>query len=156
MAMFRFVLLLICLAGCAPHDRNQWHDGATKHIVSRDTEAFRDGKDHINARTIILVRGRYRRYYLSLTVLRGGPNGPRLRAMHQNGQELAYQVHDRLRRFCIDHCHKSEIGAINLSALAFETATRDGMKNSIDGKRRDYQIVVPARLFRSVLAARPP
>ena len=154
--MFRLLLLVLCLAGCTPHDRNQWHNGETKRIISRDTEVFRDGKDHINARTIILERDGYRRYYLSITVLRGGPNGPRVLAMYENGQKLAYTMHDRLRLFCIDHCHRSEIGAINLSATAFETAARAGMKIFIDGKRRDYPIVVHARLFQSVLAAGPP
>ena len=96
--MLRILLALILLSACAPSDRNLrlYNDqtGITR-TVSRDTEMFRDGRNHINARAIILEKAGQTRYHLSLSVLRGGPNGPRLLALSENEKSLCYQSHDR-------------------------------------------------------------
>ncbi len=156
--MFRLLIALILLSACAPSDRNKRHfvDHAQMfQTVSRDTEVFRDGRDHVNVRAIILEKQGTHRYYLSLTVLRGGPNGPHIQAMQHNGKTVPYQRHDRLQTFCIDGCHKAEVGAITLTRAAFEKAAATGMTITIDGKRRDYLARVPSIVFANALSDQP-
>ena len=76
---------------------------------------FHDGEDHISARTIVLQKDEAVRYYLSFSMLRGGPNGPHLRRMTHNGTVLDCRKHDRLNAFCIDRCHRAEIGAVTFT-----------------------------------------
>ena len=55
--MLRILLALILLSACTPSDRNlRLYNDQTgiARTVSRDTEVFRDGRDHINDRAIIL------------------------------------------------------------------------------------------------------
>lgn len=121
--------------------------------MSRDTEVFRDGEDHVSARTIILEGDGEVAYYLSLSFLRGGPNGPKILTVSQDAQRLDYVRHDRLNVFCVDRCHKAEVGQIRLTQEQFRTAADAGMILQVDGLRRDYTAVVPARLFSSALKA---
>ena len=157
--MLRILLALILLSACAPSDRNLrlYNDqtGITR-TVSRDTEMFRDGRDHINARAIILEKAGQTRYHLSLSVLRGGPNGPRLLALSENEKSLCYQSHDHLSTNCIDRRHKAEISAITLDQSAFLRAASDGMNIDIDGTRRNYRAQVPVYIFASALAEQAP
>ena len=96
------------------------------------------------------------RYHLSLSVLRGGPNGPPLLALSENEKSLSYQSHDRLSTDCIDRFHKAEIGAITLDQSAFLRAASDGMNIDIDGTRRNYRAQVPVYIFASALAEQAP
>lgn len=121
--------------------------------MSRDTEVFRDGEDHVSARTIILEGDGEVAYYLSLSFLRGGPNGPKILTVSQDAQRLDYVRHDRLNAVCVDRCHKAEVGQIRLTKDQFRTAADAGMILQVDGLRRDYTAVVPARLFSSALKA---
>ena len=153
--IFRLACLIL-LMGCAPSDRLlRTYTDATRvwQTVSRDAEVFRDRKDHVLARTIILERDGQVRYYLSLSFLRGGPNGPRIREVSAGGQPLAYVRHDRLKAYCIDHCHKTETGQIALTRAAFRQAANDGVILQIHGLRRNYDAQIPARLFYSALEA---
>ena len=55
------VLIVFLLAACSPSKRNiRIYSDATGswQTVSRDTEVFRDGEDHISARTIVLQKTR--------------------------------------------------------------------------------------------------
>lgn len=147
---------LFLLAACAPSERLQRsyaQNTGVWHTASRDTEVFRDRKDHVFARAIILEGGGEIAYYLSLSVLRGGPNGPKILTVTQDGQLMPYVMHDRLKTFCIDRCQKAEIGQIRLTQTQFRTAGNQGMTLEIDGQRRNYRAVVPARLFYSALQA---
>ncbi|MFT4743640.1 MAG: hypothetical protein ACI91Z_001616 [Yoonia sp.] len=149
------LLIVFLFAACSPSDRNiRTYSDATQvwQTVTRDTEVFRDGKDHISARAIILQKDDTVRYYLSFSVLRGGPNGPRLRSMTHNGTVLDYRKHDRLNAFCIDRCHRAEIGAVTFTQAGFRQAANDGMVIEIDGLRRDYTAIIPARLFWNALS----
>ena len=149
------VLIVCLLAACSPSERNiRTYSDATGswQTVSRDTEVFRDGEDHISARAIVLQKGEAVRYYLSFSVLRGGSNGPRLRTMTHNGTVLDYRKHDRLNAFCIDRCHRAEIGAITFTQASFRQAANDGMVIEIDGLRRNYTTLIPARLFWDALS----
>ncbi|MFT6121257.1 MAG: hypothetical protein ACJAXK_003219 [Yoonia sp.] len=62
-------------------------------------------------------------------------------------------MNDRLRTFCIDHCHKAEVGAITLPKSAFRCAANDGMVIKIHGRRRDYPAQIPASIFWDALTA---
>lgn len=148
--------LFILLVACTPSDRLQRTYGETNGVwqtVSRDTEVFRDDTDHVLARTIILESGSETRYFLSLSFLHGKGNRPRILSVEMNEQPLPYMLHDRLRTFCIDHCHAAEIGQIRLTAAQFRTAANGGMILSVTGKHRDHAPNVPARLFYSALQA---
>lgn len=150
------LLCFLVLAACAPSERLQRtysDDTDIWQTVSRDTEVFRDAKDHVLARAIILEGGGEIRYYLSLSVLRGGPNGPRILTVAMNGEVMDYTPHDRLWTYCIDHCHRAEIGQIRLTETQFRQAANDGMLLDIDGRRRNYPAEVPARLFYNALQA---
>ncbi len=155
--MVQLALVFSLLVACAPSDRLQRrysHETQVWHTVSRDAEVYRDGVDHVMARTIILEIDGEARYYLSLSFLRGGPNGPKILTIQQDGQPMPYVRHDRLNAFCIDHCHKSEVGQILLTKDAFRKAANDGMTLQADGLRRNYPLHIPARLFyRTLLAA---
>ena len=149
------VLIVFLLAACSTSEPNiRTYSEATQvwQTVTRDTEVFRDGKDHISARAIILQKDDTIRYYLSFSVLRGGPNGPRLRSMTHNETVLDYRKHDRLNAFCIDRCHRAEIGAITFTQASFRQAANDGMLIEIDGLRRNYTALIPARLFWDALS----
>ncbi|MFT5066307.1 MAG: hypothetical protein ACJAXK_003218 [Yoonia sp.] len=53
------LIIIGLLAACSPSDRNIRHfsqDGQVLHTISRDAEVFRDAKDHVLARAIILQR----------------------------------------------------------------------------------------------------
>ena len=79
--MVQLALVFSLLVACAPSDRLQRrysHETQVWHTVSRDAEVYRDGVDHVMARTIILEIDGEARYYLSLSFLRGGPNGPKI------------------------------------------------------------------------------
>ena len=57
--MLRSLLALLLLSACTPSDRNlRLYNDQTgiARTVSRDTDVFRDGRDHINARAIILEK----------------------------------------------------------------------------------------------------
>ena len=154
--LIRLALVFSLLVACAPSDRLQRsynHDTLIWHTVSRDAEVYRDGVDHVLARTIILEGGGNTRYYLSLSFLRGGPNGPKILTIQHDGQPLPYVRYDRLNAFCIDHCHKAEIGQIQLTKDAFRRAANDGMSLQADGLRRNYPLHIPARLFYRALQA---
>lgn len=153
--VFRLIIMGL-LAACSPSDRNIRHfsqDGQVLHTISRDTEVFRNAKDHVLARAIILQRHGSVRYHLSLSVLRGGPNDPQVMSITQSDRALDYVMNDRLRMFCIDHCHKAEVGAITLSKSAFRRAANDGMVIKIHGRHRDYPTKIPARIFWDALTA---
>lgn len=144
------LLIVFLLVACSPSDRNiRTYSDATQvwQTVSRDTEVFRDGEDHISARAIVLQKDDSVQYYLSFSVLRGGPNGPLLRSMTHDGTVLDYRKHDRLNAFCIDRCHRAEIGAVTFTQAGFRQAANDGMAIEIDGLKRNYTTVIPARLF---------
>tara|TARA_R110002051_G_scaffold14460_7_gene46885 strand:+ start:8104 stop:8604 length:501 start_codon:yes stop_codon:yes gene_type:complete len=152
--MLARLLFLIFLAACAPSERLQRSYSPETRVwqsVSRDTEVFRDGEDHVSARAIILESNGEVAYYLSLSFLRGGPNGPKILTVSQDAKRLDYVQHDRLNAFCIDHCHKAEVGQIKLTKNQFRTAGNEGMILQVDGLRRNYTSVVPARLFYSAL-----
>lgn len=157
--MLRILLALILLSAYTPSDRNLrlYNDqtGITR-TVSRDTEMFRDGRNHFNARAIILEKAGQTRYHLSLSVVRGGPNDPRLLALSENEKSLCYQSYDRLSTDCIDRRHKAEISAITLDQSAFLRAASDGMNIDIDGTRRNYRAQVPVYIFASALAEQAP
>lgn len=147
---------LFLLAACAPSERLQRSYAQTTNVwqtVSRDTEVFRDGRDHVLARAIILEGGDDTAYYLSLSFLRGGPNGPKIRTVTQDNLKLDYKRHDRLNAFCIDHCHKAEVGQICLTKTQFRTAANHGMILQVDGLRRNYALDIPSRLFYTALVA---
>ena len=154
--MLARLLFFILLAACAPSERLQRSYSPETRVwqsMSRDTEVFRDGEDHVSARTIILEGDGEVAYYLSLSFLRGGPNGPKILTVSQDAQRLDYVRHDRLNVFCVDRCHKAEVGQIRLTQEQFRTAADAGMILQVDGLRRDYTAVVPARLFSSALKA---
>uniref|UniRef100_UPI00404778FF hypothetical protein n=2 Tax=Yoonia sp. TaxID=2212373 RepID=UPI00404778FF len=154
--MLARLLFFILLAACAPSERLQRSYSPETNVwqsMSRDAEVFRDGEDHISARTIILEGDGEVAYYLSMSFLRGGPNGPRILTVSQGAQRLEYVRHDRLNAFCIDRCHKAEVGQISLTQDQFRTAAVAGMILQVDGLRRNYTAVVPARLFSSALKA---
>lgn len=152
--MYRMFAFLILATACSPSDRNIRHFVPQTQIsqtISRDTEVFRDGKDHISVRTIVLQGHGKVGYHLSLSVLRGGPNAPIILSMTSQGEPLAYERHDRLRTFCIDHCHKAEIGAVSLSKSTFRTAANQGMTIMVHGLRRNYIATVPPHIFWTAL-----
>jgi len=143
-------LILILLAGCAPSDRQirQLNSGTQVwHSVSRDAEVFRDRKDHVLARTIIMEKQGVTRYVLSLSVLRGGSNRPQILHVMNGDVPLPYVRHDRLSAHCIDHCHKTEVGSITLDKSTFRNAANDGLRLRIIGHRRDYTTSIPANIF---------
>lgn len=149
------VLIVFLLAACSPSKRNiRIYSDATGswQTVSRDTEVLRDGEDHISARTIVLQKDEAVRYYLSFSMLRGGPNGPHLRRMTHNGTVLDCRKHDRLNAFCIDRCHRAEIGAVTFTQAGFRQAANYGMVIEIDGLRQNYTAIIPTRLFWDALS----
>jgi hypothetical protein len=152
--MIRLILIVGMMTACAPSDRNiSRFAGETQvwHTVSADAQVFRDGHDSVLARTIILDQRGKRRHYLSLSVLRRGPNGPQVLTVSQDLRPLPYVMHDRLKTNCTDTCHKTEIGAILLTQQAFSHATKVGMTIRIDGLRRNYLATVLAAIFRDSL-----
>ena len=64
---------------------------------------------------------------------------------------MPYEMHDRLRTFCIDHCHSAQVGQIPLMITQFRMAANEGMTLKVAGKRRDYRAQIPPRLFYSAL-----
>ncbi len=147
---------LFLLAACAPSERlkrSYAQETDVWQTVSRDTEVFRDRTDHVLARAIILEGGGEVGYYLSLSFLRGKHNGPKILTVTHEGRPMPYVMHDRLRTVCIDHCHKAEIGQIRLTQAQFRAAGNEGMTLQVDGLRRNYTAVIPARLFYSALQA---
>ncbi|WP_458790217.1 hypothetical protein [Yoonia sp. MH D7] len=147
---------LFLLVACAPSERLQRsyvHNTDVWQTVSRDIEVFRDRADHVLARTIILEGGGEIAYYLSLSFLHGKRSRPQILSVTQDGRLMPYELHDRFSTFCIDHCHKAEIGQIRLTQAQFRTAGNEGMALQIDGVRRNYTTNIPARLFYSALQA---
>lgn len=147
---------LILLLACAPSGRLQpsyVHQTDTWQTVSHDAEVFRDGGDHMLARLVILEHAGAVRYYLSLSFLHGRSTGPQILSVTHGGKKLDYVRHDRLRAFCIDHCHKAEVGQIRLTQNQLFTAAKAGMTLQIDGLRRNYTAQVPAQLFSSAMNA---
>lgn len=154
--LVRLALLLSLLAACTPSDRLQRtyaHDTDVWHTVSRDAEVFRDRDVHVLARTIILEGGGETRYFLSLSVLHGRGARPQIVTVSHDGTLMPYAMHDRLRTFCIDHCHSAEIGQIPLTITQFRVAANDGITLNIAGKNRDYTAKIPPGLFYSALQA---
>lgn len=150
------LVCFILLVSCAPSDRLQRTYAPANgvwQVVSRDTEVFRDGSDHVLARAIILEGGGEAGYYLSLSFLHGKGNRPVILSVTMNGVPMPYVMDDRLSTYCIDHCHKTEVGHIRLTKTQFRTAGNEGMTLVVDGLRRDYLAVVPARLFYTALQA---
>lgn len=148
------LVCFILLVSCAPSDRLQRTYAPTTgvwQVVSRDTEVFRDGRDHVLARAIILEGGGEAGYYLSLSFLHGKGNNPKAVSVAMNGVPMPYVMDDRLSTCCNDHCHKTEVGHIQLTKTQFRTAGNEGMTLVVDGLRRDYLAVVPARLFYTAL-----
>lgn len=152
--LVRLALVFSLLVACTPSDRLQRtyaHGTDVWQTVSRDTEVFRDDDVHVLARTIILEGGGETRYYLSLSFLHGRGARPQILTVSQDGNLLPYEMFDRLRTFCIDHCHSAEVGQIPLTITQFRRAANEGMTLEVDGKRRDYLAQIPPRLFYSAL-----
>lgn len=148
-----FFMLLVA---CTPSDRllrTYNDDTGVWQTLSRDTEVYGDGQDHAIARTIILEAHAAKQYYLSLSFLHRRGSRPRILGITQDGRPLGYEMYDRFTTFCIDHCHKAEIGQIQMTQAQFKRAALSGMVLHITGQRRDYVAHVPARLFASVLGA---
>ena len=152
--LVRLAFIFPLLIACSPSDRLQrsyMHETGVWQIVSRDPEVFRDRDVHVLARTIILESGGETRYYLSLSFLHGRGARPQITIVTQNGDLMPYEMHDRLRTFCIDHCHSAEVGQIPLTITQFRMAANEGMTLKVAGKRRDYLAQTPSRLFYSAL-----
>lgn len=152
--LVRLAPIFSLLVACTPHARLQRtyaQDAGVWQTVSRDTEVFRDRDVHVLARTIILEGGGETRYYLSLSVLHGRGSRPQIVAVSNDGNVMPYQMHDRLRIYCIDHCHSTEVGHIPLTITQFRVAANAGMTLNVQGKRRDYRAQIPPGLFYSAL-----
>lgn len=152
-----WVLSLTFLMGCEPSDRLQRtysHRTQIWQTISPDQEIFRDGRDHVSVRALILDDGgSTRHFFLSISVLRGGPNGPIIETVTSDGVPLAYRRLDRLLTACVDGCHKAEIGVVELSERAFMRAAMEGMQITMDGRRRYYEGDVAAGIFASAWRA---
>lgn len=154
--LVRLVLILSVLCSCAPSDRLQRsyaHGSDVWQTVSRDTEVYRDRDVHVLARAIILEASDETRYYLSLSFLHARGARPEIMTVSQDGLAMPYQMFDRRRTYCIDHCHSVEVGQIPLTVTQFREAANDGMTLDVTGKHRDYPAQIPSRLFFSALQA---
>ncbi|MCV6592477.1 MAG: hypothetical protein OIF48_05975 [Silicimonas sp.] len=148
--MARILILLCLLAGCSTLAPSRVWDPHSEVLTGSSASliAGRAPNAQVTLRAIVTRSAKGTAHGLGVIVARRDLNYPKITALKSFGKALPYRKLDRHRIGTL----RAEIGVIPLTPSLFRTFADTGIQFRIYGKRGQYDVQAPARLFREALA----